>query len=58
MIFGFSLLRYFQRIFSGHCRGGDLYLNDPRYYRRATGDDHVYPTTVCPPASREDRHIE
>ena len=34
-------------------RGGDFYLNGRRYYLRGAGDDHVYPLTVCSPASRE-----
>ena len=34
-------------------RGGDLYLNNARYFLRGCGDDHVYPITVCSPASRE-----
>lgn len=34
-------------------RGGDLFLNNVRYFLRACGDDHVYPVTVCSPASRE-----
>lgn len=33
-------------------RGGDLYLNNVRYYLRGYGDDYVYPVTVCSPASR------
>ena len=35
-------------------RGGDLYLNNVRYFLRGCGDDHVYPITVCSPASRDD----
>ena len=35
-------------------RGGDLYLNNARYFLRGCGDDHVYPITVCSPASREE----
>lgn len=38
-------------------RGGDLYLNNVRYYLRGGGDDHVYPITVCSPASRK-QHAE
>lgn len=40
-------------------RDGDLHLNGHRYFVRATGDDHVYPMTVCSPASREEhaRHL-
>jgi beta-galactosidase len=34
-------------------RGGDLFLNNVRYFLRSCGDDHVYPLTVCSPASRE-----
>ncbi len=38
----------------------DLYLNNRRYYLRGCGDDHVYPMTVCTPASREEhvRHLK
>ena len=35
-------------------RGGDFYLNNARYFLRGCGDDHVYPITVCSPASREE----
>jgi hypothetical protein len=35
-------------------RGGDFYLNNVRYFLRGCGDDHVYPITVCSPASREE----
>ena len=35
-------------------RGGDLFLNNERFLARAGGDDHVYPITVCSPASREE----
>lgn len=38
-------------------RGGDYYLNNVRYFLRNCGDDHVYATTVCSPASREE-HIK
>ncbi len=38
-------------------RGGDYYLNNVRYYLRNCGDDHVYPETVCSPASREE-HVK
>jgi hypothetical protein len=40
-------------------RGGDLYLNNVRYFLRGCGDDHAYPVTVCSPASREEhaRHL-
>ena len=33
-------------------RGGDLYLNNVRYFLRGCGDDHAYPMTACSPASR------
>ena len=32
--------------------GGDLYVNNVRYFLRGCGDDYVYPITVCSPASR------
>jgi hypothetical protein len=38
-------------------RGGDYYLNNVRYFLRGCGDDHVYPMTVCSPASREE-HVK
>ncbi len=38
-------------------RGGDYYLNNVRYYLRNCGDDHVYPETVCSPASHEE-HVK
>lgn len=37
-------------------RGGDLYLNNVRYYLRGCGDG-VYPLTICSPASREE-HVK
>ena len=33
-------------------RDSELYLNNSRYFIRACSDNHVYPTTVCSPASR------
>ncbi|MBN2292756.1 MAG: hypothetical protein JXM70_10045 [Pirellulales bacterium] len=41
-------------------RGGDLYLNNRRFFTRCYGDDHVYPMTVCSSASREEhaRHMQ
>lgn len=41
-------------------RGGDFYLNNVRYFLRGCGDDHVYPITVCSPASREEhaKHLQ
>jgi len=40
-------------------RGGDLYLNNHRYFLRGAGDDSMYPFTICSPASREEhiRHL-
>jgi len=34
-------------------RGGDIYLNNERFFMRGAGDDHVYPITVCSPPSRD-----
>ena len=34
-----------------------MYLNNVRYFLRGCGDDHVYPITVCSPASREE-HVK
>lgn len=38
-------------------RGGAIFLNHQRYFLRGAGDDHVYPLTVCSPASRQE-HIQ
>ncbi len=41
-------------------RGADLYLNNERYLLRVCSDPHVYMTTICSPASREEhaKHIQ
>ncbi len=41
-------------------RGGEFYLNNRRHFIRGFGDDHIYPLTLCSPASREvhRRHLE
>ena len=35
-------------------RGGDLFLNNTRFFVRGCSEDHIYPETICSPASRED----
>ncbi|MDP3849136.1 MAG: glycoside hydrolase family 2 TIM barrel-domain containing protein [Luteolibacter sp.] len=37
-------------------RGGDMYLNDTRFFIRNCSENHIYPITICSPASREE-HI-
>ena len=41
-------------------RGGDMYLNNVRYFLRGTGENSVHPITVCPPASRDEhaKHLK
>lgn len=41
-------------------RGGEFYLNNHRYFVRGFGDDHIYPLTLCSPASRENhqQHLQ
>jgi len=41
-------------------RGGDMFLNNVRYFGRGCGDNHVYPQTICSPASRKEhaRHLQ
>jgi hypothetical protein len=41
-------------------RGGDLFLNNSRYYLRGYGDDSAYPITVCSPGSRREhaKHLQ
>jgi hypothetical protein len=34
-------------------RGGDYYLNNTRFFVRACSENHVYPESICSPASRE-----
>ena len=41
-------------------RGGDLYLNNSRFFVRGCSENHIYPTSICSPASREKhvRHLQ
>ena len=41
-------------------RGGDLYLNNTRFFVRNCSENHIYPTTIASPASREEhiRHLK
>jgi len=41
-------------------RGGDYFLNNTRFFVRGCSENHVYPETICSPASREEhaRHLQ
>ena len=38
-------------------RGGDLFLNNTRFFVRGCSEDHIYPETICSPATREE-HVQ